>query len=97
MRIEGSTALVTGANRGIGQAITQALLEHGAARVYAAARRPEPSTDERRVPIRLDVTNTADIAAAAEQAQDVTIVVNNAGIGGPEAQLLAGPWTWPAR
>lgn len=93
MRIDGSVALVTGANRGIGQAIALALLEHGAAKVYAGARRPETITvaDGRLRPIRLDVTDAADITAAAQAAQDVDIVVNNAGIAGPEAQLLNGP------
>lgn len=90
MEIKGSVALVTGANRGIGLAIAQALLEHGAAKVYAGARVPETITDERLTPIQLDVTEAADIAAAAQVAQDVDIVVNNAGIGGPEAQLLDG-------
>ena len=61
MRIEGATALVTGANRGLGEAYAQALLEAGAAKVYAAARDPAAIADPRLVPIRLDVTSTADI------------------------------------
>ncbi|MGH9109343.1 MAG: SDR family oxidoreductase [Acidimicrobiales bacterium] len=79
MNIEGSVALVTGANRGLGAAYTRALLEHGAAKVYAAARRPETVTDPRLVPVRLDLTDPATIAEAADRAGDVTLLINNAG------------------
>src|ERR1700733_1289044 len=57
MEIEGTTALVTGANRGIGKAFTEALLERGAAKVYAAARDVATITDPRVVPIQLVVNN----------------------------------------
>ena len=82
MKIEGSVALVTGANRGLGAAYVQALLERGAARVYAAARQPEAvtSADARVVPLRLDVTDRASIDAAVRAAGDVTLLINNAGI-----------------
>src|SRR5579885_1018352 len=80
MNIEGSVAQVTGANRGLGAAYVQALLQRGAARVYAAARRPETITDGRPVPVRLDLTDRASIAEAARLASDVTLVINNAGI-----------------
>ena len=90
MKITGSVALVTGANRGIGLAITQALLAAGAAKVYAGARDPESITDSRLTPVKLDVTSADDIAAAAALAQDVDIVINNAGFGGVASQLLAG-------
>ncbi|MCO4876570.1 SDR family oxidoreductase [Paraburkholderia caribensis] len=83
MQIKNSVALVTGANRGIGRAYVQALLEAGAAKVYAAAR--DISSIEaapRVVPIKLDVTSAEDIAAAAEQAKDITLLINNAGISG---------------
>jgi NAD(P)-dependent dehydrogenase (short-subunit alcohol dehydrogenase family) len=81
MRIDGTTALVTGANRGCGRAYVQALLDAGAARVYAAARRPEavPFADARVVPLRLDLTVDADIEAAAAAAGDVALLIHNAG------------------
>lgn len=79
MNINGSVALVTGANRGLGRAFAQRLLERGAARVYAAARRPETIGLPGVTPVRLDVTDPAQIAAAAELATDVTLLVNNAG------------------
>ena len=80
--ISGRVALVTGANRGLGAAFVTALLERGASKVYAAARRPESiSTDDPRVvPLELDVTDAASIRRAAEIATDVTVLVNNAGI-----------------
>jgi NAD(P)-dependent dehydrogenase (short-subunit alcohol dehydrogenase family) len=80
MNIDGSVALVTGANRGLGAAFSEALLEHGAAKVYAAARRPETITDPRVIPVRIDLTDPDSIAAAARHASDVTLVINNAGI-----------------
>ncbi|GAA3775341.1 SDR family oxidoreductase [Streptomyces chiangmaiensis] len=89
MRIEGQTALITGANRGIGAALGRALLDRGAAKVYAAVRRPETVTDPRLTPLLMDVTDPRTIAAAAESAQDVTIVINNAGQGGG-TRLLEG-------
>jgi NAD(P)-dependent dehydrogenase (short-subunit alcohol dehydrogenase family) len=80
-RIDGITALVTGANRGLGKAFTLALLDRGAAKVYAAARDPGTVevTDARVVPVRLDITNPGDVAAAARDCTDVSLVVNNAG------------------
>jgi NAD(P)-dependent dehydrogenase (short-subunit alcohol dehydrogenase family) len=82
MRIEGSVALVTGANRGLGRSFTQALLDAGAVKVYAAARNPDSVevTDPRLVPLALDVTDPASVLAAAAAAPDVQIVVNNAGV-----------------
>ena len=67
MHIEDSTALVTGANRGIGKAFADALLDRGATKVYAAVRDVETVTDSRLVPIRLDVTHPARIAAVARE------------------------------
>jgi NAD(P)-dependent dehydrogenase (short-subunit alcohol dehydrogenase family) len=79
--IEGTTALVTGANRGLGKAFVQALLDRGAAKVYAGARDPGTVdiTDARVVPVQLDITNSDDIAAAARDCSDVSLLVNNAG------------------
>lgn len=80
MKIENSVALVTGANRGIGLAFAQALVARGARKVYAAARDPATVTVPGVEAIRLDVTRPDQVAAAAARAQDVTLVVNNAGI-----------------
>ena len=80
MDIEGSTVLVTGANRGLGHAFARLLVERGAAKVYAAARKPATVTLDGVTPIRLDVTSAADIAEVAERCHDVTLLVNNAGI-----------------
>ena len=80
-RIEGAVALVTGANRGIGRALTEALLARGVKKVYATARDPEALRalrDERLVPLRLDVTDVDQIHAVGEAASDVEIVFNNA-------------------
>ncbi|MEO8798682.1 MAG: SDR family oxidoreductase [Polyangiaceae bacterium] len=82
MKIEKSVALVTGANRGLGKAIVSALVEAGASKVYAAARneRMISGGDSRVVPIRLDTTNPEQVAAAAKTANDVTLLINNAGV-----------------
>jgi NAD(P)-dependent dehydrogenase (short-subunit alcohol dehydrogenase family) len=80
MRIEGSVALVTGANRGLGQHFAEQLLARGAAKVYAAARRPETVSAQGVVPLGLDVTDTDSIATATETASDITLLINNAGI-----------------
>jgi len=82
VNIEGSTALVTGGQRGLGKAFVQELLDRGAVKVYATARKPRPNADPRIVPIQLDVTDEVSVAAAARTATDVTIVINNAGMGG---------------
>jgi NAD(P)-dependent dehydrogenase (short-subunit alcohol dehydrogenase family) len=81
MKIKGSVALVTGANRGLGKAFVQALLSAGAAKIYAAAR--DPASIARTagvVPVRLDVTSAEDIRSAAAQFRDVSLLINNAGI-----------------
>jgi NAD(P)-dependent dehydrogenase (short-subunit alcohol dehydrogenase family) len=80
MHIQDSTALVTGANRGIGKAFADALLDRGARKVYAAVRDVATITDPRLVPIQLDVTNADRVAAVARELDDVQVVVNNAGV-----------------
>ena len=90
MDIKESVALVTGANRGIGRAFVRALMDHGAAKVYAGARDPATVVDHDATPLRLDVTSAADIAAAVAAADDVTIVINNAGVQGFGTKLLEG-------
>jgi NAD(P)-dependent dehydrogenase (short-subunit alcohol dehydrogenase family) len=89
MKVEGAVALVTGANRGLGAAIAQGLLDSGAT-VYGAARDPATIANDRLVPVRLDVTNDDDVADAARTCRDVSIVVNNAGILRSSASLAAG-------
>ena len=86
LQVEGRVALVTGANRGIGRALVEALLARGARKVYATARKPEAlaelvrASEGRVATLRLDVTNGAETQAAAERADDVDLLVNNAGV-----------------
>jgi NAD(P)-dependent dehydrogenase (short-subunit alcohol dehydrogenase family) len=95
MKLEGAVVLVTGANRGLGLEFARQALARGAAKVYAGARDPSKVTLPGVIPVKLDVTDAASIAAIAEQCKDVTLVINNAGIarlggvveGDPAAQL----------
>jgi NAD(P)-dependent dehydrogenase (short-subunit alcohol dehydrogenase family) len=85
MTIADKTVLVTGANRGIGQALVEEALRRGAKRVYAGTRQPftHPALsklDKRVTPLTLDVTNAAQIQAAAERVESLDILVNNAGL-----------------
>jgi NAD(P)-dependent dehydrogenase (short-subunit alcohol dehydrogenase family) len=80
MSIADKTVLVTGAGRGIGQALTDEALRRGARRVYAAARRPSAHPDDRVTPLRMDVTDAAQVQAAAERVGSLDILVNNAGL-----------------
>jgi len=89
MNVEGTAALVTGANRGLGAAIAQALLDAGA-KVYGAARDPATITNQGLIAVPLDVTDGDDIALAARTCRDVSIVVNNAGILRSSASLAEG-------
>ncbi|MFI6600590.1 SDR family oxidoreductase [Nonomuraea sp. NPDC050536] len=87
--IEGSVALVTGGQRGLGRAFVHGLLSRGAAKVYATARRTVESNDPRIVPLTLDITDPDAVEAVAAQAGDVGIVVNNAGALFPGSLLKA--------
>ena len=93
MQIRGRTALVTGANRGLGRTFVEALLARGAAKVYVAARTPEsPAAARERhggrvVPVRLDVTVAADRRAVAESCGDLDLLVSNAGLA-PSGRVL---------
>ena len=80
MIISGKTILVTGANRGIGQALADEALNRGARRVYAGTRVPLAHPDPRLIPLTLDVTNAAQIKQAAENISTLDILINNAGI-----------------
>jgi NAD(P)-dependent dehydrogenase (short-subunit alcohol dehydrogenase family) len=82
--ITGKTVLVTGANRGLGQALVDEALKRGAARVYAAARRPFTHPDDRVTSLVIDVTDREAIEAAAQQVQSLDILINNAGISVPD-------------
>jgi NAD(P)-dependent dehydrogenase (short-subunit alcohol dehydrogenase family) len=86
MKVRDSIAMVTGANRGIGRALVGALLTHGARRVYAAARDAQAVADlvkihpGRVVALQLDITNPQQVEAAAREAADVDLLINNAGV-----------------
>jgi NAD(P)-dependent dehydrogenase (short-subunit alcohol dehydrogenase family) len=89
MHISGAISLVTGANRGLGRQFAIQLLERGAAKVYATARRPELVTIPGVEVLSLDITDPASVAAAAEAAADVNLLVNNAGVA-LRTDLVAG-------
>lgn len=88
MQIQGSRVFVTGANRGIGRALLEQLLARGAATVYAAAREPgaleglRAESNGRLIPVRLDITNRAEVSAAAGQVATLDLLINNAGLLG---------------
>lgn len=92
--IKDKVALVTGANRGIGKAIVDSFIQHGAAKVYLAVRNPESTQTmeeqygEKVVTVQADLSDAASIKRLAEQAADVDVVVNNAGIGIPNSRVL---------
>ncbi|WP_433451811.1 SDR family oxidoreductase [Streptomyces sp. CA-142005] len=90
MDISTATALVTGANRGLGRALAQELVARGAT-VYGAARRPDQIDLPGVKAIRIDVTDPASVAAAAEDVRDITVLINNAG-SSTGADLLSGSW-----
>ena len=84
--VKGKVALVTGANRGIGKAIVESFLNHGASKVYLAVRDPQSTKEleaqfgDKVITLQADVSDKASIIKLAAQAKDVDIVVNNAGI-----------------
>ncbi len=81
--IKGSVALVTGANRGIGKAYVESLLERGAKRIYAAVRNPETMEalqSDVIIPVHINITDQSLVAKAAETCKDVHLLINNAGI-----------------
>src|SRR5271169_3828414 len=80
MKIDGSVALVTGANRGLGRAFARELVARGAAKVYGAARSPAAVTEPGVRPIALDITDPERVAQVAAQCADVSLRVNNAGV-----------------
>jgi len=80
MTLEDKAVLVTGANRGIGRALVEEALGRGARRVYAGTRRPLPHPDRRVTPLTLDVTDAAQIEAAAGRVESLDVLINNAGI-----------------
>jgi NAD(P)-dependent dehydrogenase (short-subunit alcohol dehydrogenase family) len=80
MKITDKTVLVTGANRGIGQALVEEALRRGARRVYAGTRQPLVHADGRVTALRLDVTDAAQIQAAVDSVESLDVLINNAGL-----------------
>jgi NAD(P)-dependent dehydrogenase (short-subunit alcohol dehydrogenase family) len=78
--IADGAVLVTGANRGLGQALVEEALGMGAQRVYAGTRQPLAHPDGRVVPLTLDVTDAAQIQAAVERVGSLDVLINNAGV-----------------
>jgi NAD(P)-dependent dehydrogenase (short-subunit alcohol dehydrogenase family) len=92
MQIEEQTIVVTGANRGLGRSLVEALLDRGVAKVYAAARTPSAVAGHPRVvPVALDLLDRETIAAAARQAGDATVLINNASTASFAPPLDAAP------
>ncbi|WP_050404047.1 SDR family oxidoreductase [Bradyrhizobium embrapense] len=87
MDIKNATVFITGANRGLGLAFAREARRRGAAKVYAGMRKTDGFNEPGIIPVKIDVTDPASIAAAAALAADTTILVNNAGI----AALVDGP------
>jgi NAD(P)-dependent dehydrogenase (short-subunit alcohol dehydrogenase family) len=80
VKVAGSVALVSGANRGLGQVYARELVSRGAVRVYGAARDPATVGEPGVTPVRLDITDPAQVAEIARQCPDVSLLVNNAGV-----------------
>jgi NAD(P)-dependent dehydrogenase (short-subunit alcohol dehydrogenase family) len=90
MQIEGSVALVTGANRGLGQAFVTMLLRRGARVVYGCVRNPGDGVGPDATPVELDIADASAVAAAAERCRDVTLLINNAAVA-HQSPLLSAP------
>jgi NAD(P)-dependent dehydrogenase (short-subunit alcohol dehydrogenase family) len=97
MEVKGIVALVTGANRGLGRALTSALLERGANRVYGAVRDPEATLPDGAEPVRLDITEPDHVAAAAGRCGDVSLLINNAVHAAASCRLIGDPTMDAAR
>src|SRR5258708_19612469 len=80
MTLAGKTILVTGANRGIGQALVEEALSRGVKQVYAGTRQPLVHLDGRVTPLTLDVTNAAQTKAAVERVESLDMLINNAAL-----------------
>lgn len=92
MNLENKIIFVSGANRGIGKSIVEVLLKHPVKKIYAAARNIKDLQefgDARVVPVKLDITDSLQIKSAAEQAKDVDMLINNAGVAS-FATVVAG-------
>jgi len=86
--VRGASVLITGTNRGLGKALVEEALRRGAARVYAASRRPTTAHPDRRViPLGLDVTDVAQIEDVAASIPRLDVLVNNAGVGTHEGEI----------
>ena len=88
--LEKAVVLVTGGGRGLGRSLVEEVLARGAAKVYATARDPRSVTNPDVVPLALEITDPASVAAAAQQARDVTVLINNAGVS-VQASFLTSP------
>ncbi len=93
MQLINKTVLVSGANRGIGKSLVEALLKRGVKKIYATARKPEQLpdfNDDRVVPLKLDVTDSQQIKDAAAEAVDIDMLINNAGVAA-FSSIINGP------
>jgi len=82
--IQGKTVMITGANRGLGQALVDEALQRGAKRVYATSRQPFAHPDDRVTPVSMDVTDWAQIQQGVESVASLDILINNAGVSLPD-------------
>lgn len=84
MTTKDKTVLITGANRGLGQALVAEALARGAKHVYAGTRQPLAHPDGRVTTVSLDVTSTTQVQAAADQIESLDMLINNAGVALPD-------------